>query len=167
MKELTTLNSKFTESEVKKENKFSRSPNFDFTCIHFNIYECLKWLEKSVWLINIKFCDSTDMLNKHKSRSSMVVFKTGVLDSLTKFTRNHLCGSQILLTYTRQSTEQIPYFNSPKVRDVSAVSRICEQIKEVLWAGNLFHLTQLQCSKYVRCIIIVISVWFYGYSECS
>ena len=29
MKELTTLNSKFTESEVKKENKFSRSPNFD------------------------------------------------------------------------------------------------------------------------------------------
>ena len=55
------LNSKFTESEVKKENKFSPSPNFDFTCIHFNIYECLKWLEKPVWLINIKFCDSTDM----------------------------------------------------------------------------------------------------------
>ena len=68
MKELTTLNSKFTESEVKKENKFSRSHNFDFTCIHFNIYECLKWLEKPVWLINIKFCDSTDMLNKHRSR---------------------------------------------------------------------------------------------------
>ena len=45
---LTTLNSKFTESEVKKENKFSRSPNFDFTCTHFNIYECLKWLEKPV-----------------------------------------------------------------------------------------------------------------------
>ena len=50
MKELTTLNSKFTESEVKKENKFSRSPNFDFTCIHFNIHECLKWLEKPAWL---------------------------------------------------------------------------------------------------------------------
>ena len=60
MKELTTLNGKFAESEVKKENKFSRSPNFDFTCIHFNIYECLKWLEKPVWLINIKFCDSTE-----------------------------------------------------------------------------------------------------------
>ena len=55
MKELTTLNNKFTESEVKKENKF------DFTCIHFNIYECLIWLEKPLWLINIKFCDITDM----------------------------------------------------------------------------------------------------------
>ena len=95
MKELTTLNSKFTESEVKKENKFSRSPNFDFTCIHFNIYECLKWLEKPVWLINIKFCDSTDMLNKHRSRSPKVVFKNGVLGSFAKFIRNHLCGSLI------------------------------------------------------------------------
>ena len=46
MKELTTLNNRFTESEVKKENKFLCSRNFDFTCIHFNIYECLKWLEK-------------------------------------------------------------------------------------------------------------------------
>ena len=44
MKELTTLNNKFTESEMKKENKFSR--NFDFTCMHFNIYECFNWLEK-------------------------------------------------------------------------------------------------------------------------
>ena len=52
MKELTTLNSKFTESEVKKEKKFSRSPNFDFTCIHFNICECLKWLEKPVFPVN-------------------------------------------------------------------------------------------------------------------
>ena len=81
MKELTSLNSKFTESEVKKENKFSPSPNFDFTCIHFNIYERLKWLEKPVWLINVKFCDSTDMFNKHRSRSPKVVFKNGVLDS--------------------------------------------------------------------------------------
>ena len=40
---------KFTELEVKKENKFSRSCNFDFTCIHFNIYECLKSLEKPFW----------------------------------------------------------------------------------------------------------------------
>ena len=70
MKELTTLNSNFTESEVKKEKKFSRSPNFDFTCTHFNIYECLKWLEKPIWLINIKFCDSTDMFNKHRSTSA-------------------------------------------------------------------------------------------------
>ena len=96
MKELTTLKSKFTESEVKKEKKFSRSPNFDFTCIHFNIYECLKWLEKPVWLINIKFCDSTDTFNKHRSRSPKVVFKNGVLDSFAKFTRNHLCGSLLL-----------------------------------------------------------------------
>ena len=87
MKELTTLNSNFTESEVKKEKKFSRSPNFDFTCIHFNIYECLKWLEKPVWLINIKFCDSTDMFNKHRSTSPKVVFKNGVLDCFAKFTR--------------------------------------------------------------------------------
>ena len=37
MKELITLNNKFAESEVKKENKFSPSRNFDFTCIHFNM----------------------------------------------------------------------------------------------------------------------------------
>ena len=43
MKELTTLNNKFTESEMEKENNFSRSRNFDFTCIHVNIFECLKW----------------------------------------------------------------------------------------------------------------------------
>ena len=96
MKELTSLNSKFTESEVKKENKFSPSPNFDFTCIHFNIYECLKWLEKPVWLININCCDSTDMFNKHRSKSPKVVFKNGVVNSLTKFTRNHLCESLLL-----------------------------------------------------------------------
>ena len=96
MKELTRLNCKFTESEVKKENKFSRSPNFDFTCVHFNIYECLKWLEKSVWLINITFCDSTYIFNKHRSRSPKVVFKNGVLDSFAKFTRNHLSGSLLL-----------------------------------------------------------------------
>ena len=40
---------------MKKENKFSRSPNFDFTCIHFNIYEFLERLEKPLWLINTKF----------------------------------------------------------------------------------------------------------------
>ena len=59
MKELTTLSNKFTESEVKKESKFSLSRNFDFTCLHFNIYEYLKWLEKQIWLINT--CDITDM----------------------------------------------------------------------------------------------------------
>ena len=42
---------RITESEEKKENNFSRSRNFDFTC---NIYGCLKWLEKPPWLINIK-----------------------------------------------------------------------------------------------------------------
>ena len=59
---VNTLNNKFTKSEVKKENKLSRSRNFDFTCTHFNIYESLKCLEKPLWLINIKFCDITDML---------------------------------------------------------------------------------------------------------
>ena len=29
----TTLNKKFTESEVNKENKFSHPRYFDFTCI--------------------------------------------------------------------------------------------------------------------------------------
>ena len=96
MKELTTLNSKFAESEVKKENKFSRSPDFDFTCIHFNIYECLKWLEKPVWPINIKFCDSTDIINKHRSKSPKVVFKNGVFHSFAKFTRIPLHGSFLL-----------------------------------------------------------------------
>ena len=90
MKELTTLNSKFTESEVKKENKISRSRNFDFTFIHFNIYEFLKWLIKPVWLTNIKFCDSTDMFNKHRRRSPKVVCKNGFLDSFAKLTRNNL-----------------------------------------------------------------------------
>ena len=33
MKDLTTLNNKFMESEVEKENNFSRSRNFDFTCV--------------------------------------------------------------------------------------------------------------------------------------
>ena len=98
MKELTTLNSKFTESEVKKENKFSRSPNFDFTCIHFNIYKFLKWLEKPVWLINIRFCDSTDMFNKRRSRSPKVVCNNAVLDSFAKFIRNHICGSLLVKT---------------------------------------------------------------------
>ena len=96
MKELITLNSKFTDSKVKKKNKFSCSPNFDFTSIHFNIYECLKWLEKPVWLIKIKFCDRTDIFNKHKSRSPKLVVKNGVLDSFSKSTRNHLCGSLLL-----------------------------------------------------------------------
>ena len=56
IKELTTLNSKFTESEVRKENKFSRSPDFDFTCIHFNIYECLKWLELTLSFVIVQIC---------------------------------------------------------------------------------------------------------------
>ena len=64
VKELTTLNNKFTESEAKKDNKFSRSSNLYFTCIHFNVYGCLKCLEKPLWLINTKFGDTTDMFNK-------------------------------------------------------------------------------------------------------
>ena len=88
MKELTTLNNKFTESEVKKDNKFSCSRNFDFTCVHFNIFEFLKLLEKPLWLINPKFGDITDMLNKYRSRSPKVVCKNSVLDSFAKLTKN-------------------------------------------------------------------------------
>ena len=71
MKELTTIITYFTESEEKKENNFSLSPNFDFKCIHFNFYECLKWFEKSLWVINIKFYDVTvtDMFHKYRIRS--------------------------------------------------------------------------------------------------
>ena len=87
---------KFKESEVKKENKFSRSRNFDFTCIHFNIYECLKWLEKPLWLINTKFGDIIDMFNKYRGRSPKVVIKNGILDSFAKFRRKHLCQSLLL-----------------------------------------------------------------------
>ena len=96
MKELTTLNNKFTEPEVKKDNKFSRSRNFDVTWIHFNIYERFKWLEKPLWLINTKLGDITDMFNKYRSRSPKVVCKNGVLDSFTKFTRKHLRRSLLL-----------------------------------------------------------------------
>ena len=93
---ITTLNNKFTESEVKKENKFSRSRNFDFTCIHFYIYECLKWWEKPLSLINSKFGDIIDMFNKYRGTNPNVVRKNGVLDSFAKFTRKHLCRSLLL-----------------------------------------------------------------------
>ena len=66
MKELTTLNNKFTESEVKKENKFSRLRNFVSTCTHFNIYECLKWFEKPIWLMNTS--DITDMFKNTEAK---------------------------------------------------------------------------------------------------
>ena len=82
MKELTTLNNKFSESEVEKDNKFSRSQNFDFTCIHFNTYECLKWLEKPLWLINNTADINTDIFNKYRSRSPKVVCTNGILDSM-------------------------------------------------------------------------------------
>ena len=94
MKELTTLNNKFRESEEKKENNFSRSSNFDFACIHFIIY--LKWLEKPLSLINVKFCDIADMFNKYRSRSPKVFCKNGVFDSFAKFTRKDLCRSPLL-----------------------------------------------------------------------
>ena len=71
MKELTTLNNKFTGWEVKKDNNFSRSRDFDFTYMHFNIFECLKWLEKPLWLII--FCDITDMFIKYRGRSRWFV----------------------------------------------------------------------------------------------
>ena len=101
MKELTTLNNKFTESEVKKENKFSRSSNFDFTCMHFNIYECLNLLEKPLWLINTKYGDIvTDLFNKYRSRSPKLVCKNSVLDSFAKFTRKYLCRSLLLKNST-------------------------------------------------------------------
>ena len=90
MKELTTRNNKFVECQVKKEYNFSRSPNFDFKCVHFNIFECLIWLEKPLWLINTKFWDITDMFNKYRGRSPKVVCKNGVLNSFAKFTKKNL-----------------------------------------------------------------------------
>ena len=60
---------------MKKENTLSRSRNFDFI-----IYECLKWLEKLIWLINTKFCDITDMLKNREAgvprRSVKMVYLT-------------------------------------------------------------------------------------------
>ena len=96
IKELTTLNNKFTESEVKKENKFSGSRNFDLTCIHFSIYEFLKWSGKLLWLTHTEFGDITDMFNKYRSKSPKVICKNGVLDSFTKFRKKHLCRSLLL-----------------------------------------------------------------------
>ena len=93
MKGLIKLNNKFTESEEIKDNYFSSSLNFDFACIHFNIYECLKWLQKPLWLIFIKFCDIADMFHKYNSRSPKVFCKNGVHDSFAKLTRSHLCRS--------------------------------------------------------------------------
>ena len=91
--ELTTLNNNFTEPEVKKENKFLRPRNFDFTFIHCNIYESLSWFVKPLWLIKIKLGDITDKFNKYRRRSPKVVRKSGVLESFAKFTRKHLCRS--------------------------------------------------------------------------
>ena len=51
---------------------------FDFACIHFSIYECLKWLEKPLWLINIKFYDVivTDIYEKSLGVLVKMVFLT-------------------------------------------------------------------------------------------
>ena len=71
MKELTTFNNKFYRIKREKKNNFSHSRNFDFTCIHFNFYEFLKWLEKPLWVINIKIYDVvvTDVFHKYRIRS--------------------------------------------------------------------------------------------------
>ena len=60
---------------MRKEKKFSRSRDFDFTCIRFNIYECFKWLEKPLCLINTKFCDITDMFKNAKWSVKMVFLR--------------------------------------------------------------------------------------------
>ena len=87
MKELTTLNNEFTESEEKKENNFSSSRNFDFTCIHFDIYECLKWLEKPLWLINIKLYDVivTDKFHNNRSQESQSVHVKKVFLAVSQY----------------------------------------------------------------------------------
>ena len=108
MKELTNLYNKFTESEVKKVNKFSCSRNFDFICIHFNIYVCLKWLEKPTWLINTWWYYR--YVQKCRSRSPKMICKKSILDSFAKFTRNHLCRSllwKILLADWKQTPTQV------------------------------------------------------------
>ena len=96
IKELTTLSNKFTEPEVKKENKLSRSRNFDFTSIHFNIYECPKWLEKPLWLGNTKFGNITDVFNNFRSRNPKVICKNGALDSFAESTIKRICRSLLL-----------------------------------------------------------------------
>ena len=90
---LPHLLTNFTESEEKKEKNFSSSRNFNFTCIHFNIYECLKRLEKPFWLLNIKFHDITDI---YRRISPKVFCKNGALDSFVKFLRKLLCRSLLL-----------------------------------------------------------------------
>ena len=96
IKELTTLNNKLTEPEVKKENKLSRSRNFDFTCIHFNIYECLNWLEIPLWPGNTKLGNITDIFNKYRCRNPKVICKNGVLDSFAESAIKRLCRSLLL-----------------------------------------------------------------------
>ena len=63
MKELTTLNNKFTESDVKKDNKFSRSRNFDF---NIPIFMSVSYSWKSHFGENTKYGNITDMFNKYR-----------------------------------------------------------------------------------------------------
>ena len=51
---------------------------FDSACIHFSIYECLKWLEKPLSLINIKFYDVivTDIYEESQGVLVKMVFLT-------------------------------------------------------------------------------------------
>ena len=41
---------------------------------HKRVYECLRWLEKPLWLINVKFHNVivTDMFHKYRIRSLQV-----------------------------------------------------------------------------------------------
>ena len=73
MKELTTLNNKFYRIRKEEREQSHVHVTFDLTWMHFNIYEYLKWLEKLIWLINIKFyVIVTDIFHKYKIRSLKV-----------------------------------------------------------------------------------------------
>ena len=74
MKELTILNNKILLNQ-KEDNNFSRSRSFWFHMYTFQYYECLKWLEKQLLLINTNFYNVvvTDIFHKYRIRSHIVI----------------------------------------------------------------------------------------------
>ena len=63
--------------------------------LHFNIYECLKWLEKPLWLINTKFSDITDMFNNTEAGVSKWSIKMVFLTVLQNSQENIYVGVSI------------------------------------------------------------------------
>ena len=70
------------------------SGNFDFTCVNFNVCECLKRLAKPLSLIHNEFFCIPELCHNTGAevrRGGSV--KNGVLNSFAKFSRKHLCRS--------------------------------------------------------------------------